>query len=103
MKEDECGKPCYVMFGDQIKYEPAWMTSNEKWKLDQLNAKDCLSSTTGKNLTKLTYFKLPWIKSRYIIYGRNSADRYSRLSQSSHSRMHHRLITIMHLNRTTQL
>lgn len=58
MKEDECGKPCYIMQGDQIKYEPAWATSNDKWKLEQLNASDCLSSTTGKKNEWLTYFQL---------------------------------------------
>ena len=50
----ESGKQYYIMIGDQIKYEPAWVApkSRAKKSLNQTNASDCLKSVTAGLNTK---------------------------------------------------
>lgn len=51
------GDQAYIMIGNQIKYEPAWVLSSEKKKkMACLRAEDALASITGKSLLILFIF-----------------------------------------------
>ena len=43
----ESGQQCYIMVGDQIKYEPVWQLSSKKKALKATAVNDCLSSVTA--------------------------------------------------------
>ena len=40
----ESGYQCYIMIGDQIKYEPSWQNPSRKQLLKEAGINDCLSS-----------------------------------------------------------
>ena len=43
----ESGQQCYIMVGDQIKYEPAWQKRCKRQMLSKLAVNDCLTSMTA--------------------------------------------------------
>ena len=43
----ESGQQCYIMVGDQIKYEPVWQKSEAKAMLKITGVNECLSSATA--------------------------------------------------------
>lgn len=48
--DDEVGKPCYMMVGDSIKYEPAFLESKVEVKELQLfKSSECSVSLMGKD------------------------------------------------------
>ena len=47
LPERESGKQCYIMYGDQIKYEPAWQMGSRKLLLKDTAVNDCLSSANA--------------------------------------------------------
>ena len=55
LPQRESGQQCYIMIGDQIKYEPAWHMTNKKKLLKSTAVNDCLSSVTaGLNKSSMT-------------------------------------------------
>ena len=57
----EAGQQCYIMCGDQIKYEPVWQSNMKKKQLKNTAVNDCLSSMTAglteKSICKATKSK----------------------------------------------
>ena len=51
LKMTEAGRQAYIMCGDQIKYEPAWVLSDAtKKQLKEVKLDDALTSVTGKQI-----------------------------------------------------
>lgn len=53
LDEEESKKPCYIMVGQQIKYEPAWVQDHHKKAnfdhrkfLEETNVNNCIKSVT---------------------------------------------------------
>ena len=46
LDEEESKKQAYIMIGHQVKYEPAWESSNNKQFIDNTMAGNCIKSTT---------------------------------------------------------
>ena len=46
LDDEESKKQCYIMVGQQIKFEPAWVTGKHKAFLEEANLGDCRRSAT---------------------------------------------------------